>query len=82
MQLFEALLDDPVVQLFFILVIAIGIFDVLRLSLSWALKKTGGRMCRGTFKDDIEKAEKFILVISIFGIASSIGCIVYALLGI
>mgnify|MGYP001273473314 CR=1 FL=1 len=37
---------------------------------------------RESFKNDIEKAEKAILIVSIWGIASAIGCIVYALLGI
>ena len=39
-------------------------------------------MCNKTFKDDIEKAERNLLIISWIGVVSAIGVIVFSILGV
>ena len=39
----EALLDDPIIQLLIIVIIAIGVFDAFKFALSWVWKKIGGK---------------------------------------
>ena len=40
---FEEIINDPVVQLLILVVIAVGVFDAMKLALSWIWKLLGGK---------------------------------------
>ena len=42
MRELEEVVNDPIVQLFILVVIAVGVFDAFKLVLSWLWKKLGG----------------------------------------
>mgnify|MGYP003155258419 CR=1 FL=1 len=43
MESLNALLEDPVIQLVIIVIIAVGVFDAFKFALSWVWKKLGGK---------------------------------------
>ena len=42
MKSLESLIDDPIIQLLIMVIIAIGVFDAFKFALEWVWKKLGG----------------------------------------
>tara|TARA_B100000131_G_C17874147_1_gene515490 strand:- start:491 stop:634 length:144 start_codon:yes stop_codon:yes gene_type:complete len=43
MEPLNAILEDPVLQLFFFVVLAVGVFDAFKFAMMWVWKKLGGK---------------------------------------
>ena len=43
MESLDALIEDPVIQLLIIVIIAVGVFDTFKFILNWVWKKLGGK---------------------------------------
>jgi len=43
MESLDALLEDPVIQLLLLVVVAVGVFDAFKFAMAWVWKKLGGK---------------------------------------
>tara|TARA_Y100001970_G_C14172929_1_gene825199 strand:- start:799 stop:945 length:147 start_codon:yes stop_codon:yes gene_type:complete len=43
MESLDALLEDPVIQLLLMVIVAVGVFDAFKFAMSWVWKKLGGK---------------------------------------
>ena len=41
MESLDALLDDPVIQLLLLVIVAVGVFDAFKFAMAWVWKKLG-----------------------------------------